>query len=105
MISALIVDGTPHNPPDGDTPYLLIVQGDYVEVWSSRVVVPLVEPGFPPLSGGGLMPEFSIEGRVVVMNTAQIAGIHVRDIGTVVAHLGDRLYDVRRAIDMLTGGF
>ncbi len=29
----------PRNPLDGKIPYLLIVQGDYIEVRSSRVVV------------------------------------------------------------------
>ena len=51
------------------------------------------------------MPEFQIEGRDLVLATPQIAGIHVRDIGTVVASAAERMYEIRRAIDILTGSF
>lgn len=95
----------PHNQPDGDTPYLLVVQGDYVDVRTSRVVIPLVDASSLVPVKGGLMPEFQIEGRDLVLATPQIAGIHVRDIGTVVASAAERMYEIRRAIDILTGSF
>ncbi len=53
----------------------------------------------------GLMPEFIVEGRLVVMATPQIAGIAVRHIGEVVMNVEDRHHDVRRALDILTGDF
>jgi hypothetical protein len=96
----------PHNPPEGKIPYLLVVQGDYIEVRSSRVVVPLVTiEAISQLIKRGLMPEFVVEGRHVVMATPQIAGISVQDIGEVVMNAEDRHHEVRRALDILTGDF
>ncbi|HMA49363.1 MAG TPA: CcdB family protein [Magnetospirillaceae bacterium] len=96
----------PHNPPEGDAPYLLVVQGDYINVRSTRVVVPLVDVEAVAIIRGGLMPEFVIEGRRrVVMVTPELAGVLVQDIGDVVASAEARHYEVRRAIDVLTGDF
>lgn len=96
----------PHNPPDGNTPYLLIIQGNYVEVQSTRVVVPLMNlKAVSPSIKGGLMPEFTVEGHHVAMVTPELAGISVRDIGPVVTNVEDRHHDVRRAISILTGDF
>ena len=96
----------PHNPPDGNTPYLLIIQGNYVEVQSTRVVVPLMNvEAVSPIINGGLMPEFTVETHHVVMVTPELAGISIRDIGPVVANAEDRHHDVRRAVDILTGDF
>lgn len=96
----------PHNPPAGEIPYLLVVQGNYVDVRSTRVVVPLMdEKAISPIIKGGLMPEFVVENRLVVMVTPELAGISVRDIGDVVASAEDRHHDVRRALDILTGDF
>ena len=94
----------PDNPPNGPTPYLLIVQGDYVFVQSTRVVVPLmILDAVSPIVGGGLMPLFNIENHDVAMVTPEIAGIPVQDIGSVVASAQDRHHEVRRALDILTG--
>lgn len=96
----------PSNPPPGNTPYLIIVQGDYVQVHSTRVVVPLMKlEAVSPIVKGGLMPEFVVEGHHVVMVTPELAGIPISEIGPVVAHAPERRHDVRRAIDILTGDF
>jgi len=96
----------PHTPPDGLFPYLLIVQGDYIDVRSTRVVVPLMKvEAISSVIKRGLMPEFIVEERHVVMATPQIAGIPVRDIGEVVLNIESRHHDVRRALDILTGDF
>jgi toxin CcdB len=96
----------PSNPPRGNTPYLIIVQGDYVQVHSTRVVVPLMTvDAVSPIIKGGLMPEFTVEGLRVVMVTPELAGISISEIGPVVAKAQDRHHDVRRAIDILTGDF
>jgi hypothetical protein len=92
------------NPPGGPTPYLLIVQGDYVSVQTTRVVVPLMRlEAVSPIVTGGLMPIFTIETIEVAMVTPELAGIPVQDIGPVVAGAQDRHLEVRRAIDILTG--
>ena len=96
----------PYNPPGGITPYLLIIQGNYVEVKSTRAVVPLMRlDAVSPIVKGGLMPEFIIEGQPVVMVTPELAGIAVHDIGPVIGSAEQRHQDVRRAIDILTGDF
>lgn len=96
----------PNNPSDGDIPYLLIIQGDYIAVKSTRVVVPLIKAeAVSPIITGGLMPQFVVEGQPVVMVTPELAGISVRDIGPVVANAIDRHHEVRRAVDILTGDF
>ena len=96
----------PHNPVGGSTPYLLVIQGDYVEVQSTRAVVPMMRiEAASPIVSGGLMPEFVVEGLHVVMVTPELAGIPVSDIGAVVASAQDRHHEVRRAVDILTGDF
>lgn len=89
--------------PDHSVPFLLIVQGDHVEVRSSRVVVPLVRASVAGRPIKRLMPVFTIEGEHVVMMTPQIAGISTADIGPAVANLADRRLEVGTAIDILTG--
>jgi hypothetical protein len=94
----------PHNPPGGPTPYLLVIQGDYVSVQSTRAVVPLMLlDAVSPIVKGGLMPIFTVETVEVAMVTPELAGIPVQDIGPVVTTAKDRHLDVRRAIDILTG--
>jgi toxin CcdB len=96
----------PHHSPDDNTPYLLIIQGNYVDVQSTRVVVPLMNvEAVSPIIKGGLMPEFIVEENHVVMVTPELAGISTRDIGPVIANALERHHDVRRAIDILTGDF
>lgn len=96
----------PHNPPNGSVPYLLVVQGDYVAVKSTRVVAPLMPiSAVSPIITGGLMPEFLVEGRRVIMVTPELAGIAIQDIGATISNAADRHHEVRRAIDILTGDF
>jgi toxin CcdB len=96
----------PHHSADNNTPYLLVIQGDYVDIKSTRVVIPLMNVEVvSPIIKGGLMPEFIVEENHVVMVTPELAGISIQDIGPVVANAEDRHHDVRRAIDILTGDF
>ena len=89
--------------PDHPVPFLLIVQGNHVEVRSSRVVVPLVRAGAAGKPIRRLMPVFTIGDEQVVMMTPQIAGISTADIGPSVANLADHRLEIRTAIDILTG--
>jgi len=96
----------PHNPPDGNTPYLLIIQGNYIEVQSRRVVVALMTvEAVSPIIKGGVMPGFTVEGHHVAMVTPELTGISIRGIGPVIANAEDRHHDVSRAVDILTGDF
>lgn len=89
--------------PDHPVPYLLVVQGDHIEVRSSRVVVPLVRAGSVGAVIKELMPIFTVADARLVMMTTQVAGIATSDIGAVVGNLRDHHVAVRRAIDVLTG--
>lgn len=95
----------PNNPQNGDIPYLLVIQGDYIAVNSTRVVVPLMKVKAVSALISGLMPQFTVEGQSVVMVTPELAGISIRDIGPVVASATDHHHEVRRAVDILTGDF
>ena len=96
----------PNNPVDGDVPYLLIIQGDYIPVKSTRVVVPLMKiEAVSQIVTGGLMPQFVVEGQTVVMATPELAGISVHEIGPAIASATDRHHEVRRSVDILTGDF
>lgn len=88
---------------DHPVPFLLIVQGDLVDVRSSRVVVPLGRAATVGTPINGLMPTFVVEGERVVMMTPQIAGVSISEIGATVASLAEHRTDVRTAIDILTG--
>ncbi|AWK88721.1 CcdB family protein [Azospirillum thermophilum] len=91
--------------PDHPVPYLLVVQGDHVEVATSRVVIPLarLHPGSPVARE--LTPVVEVAGERLVVMSPLIAGIPVRDIGPAVASLTERHSEIRRAIDVLTGDF
>lgn len=89
--------------PDHLTPFLLVVQSDLVQIRRSRVVVPLVRAVAAGTPISRLMPVFEIEGERVVMMTPQIAGISTTDIGPTVANLAEHRFEIRTAIDILTG--
>jgi|SRR4051812_6716274 len=88
---------------DHPVPYLLIVQSDLVQVHRSRVVIPLVRATQAGTPIDRLMPAFEVEGERVIMMTPQIAGISTADVGSVVMSLAEHRFDVRTAIDILTG--
>jgi len=88
---------------DHPVPYLLIVQGDHLEVRSSRVVVPLVRARLAGAPIKGLMPVLTVDDERVVMMTPQIAGIATSGIGPVVTSLAEHRLEIRTAIDILTG--
>ena len=92
-------EGKPNHP----TPFLLVVQGNHVDVSSSRVVVPLVRASTVGKPIKGLMPVLTVADEPLVMMTPLIAGISTADIGPAVENLVDRRLDIRTAIDILTG--
>lgn len=92
------------SPADNTAPpLLLVVQSDFVEVHSLRVVVPLqrVERVEDPIRD--LMPTLDVQGEPFVMMTPLIAGIPISAIGRKVESLLREQHRIRRAIDILTG--
>lgn len=89
----------------GSIPYLLDVQSDLLNDISTRVVVPLVLR--KSLKGSPitrLMPEFTIEGKTVVMFTPHIAGISLRELGESVTTLNSQRTKIVAALDILITG-
>lgn len=86
-------------------PLLLDVQSDYLQRLNTRVVVPL-----HPLKGygtplGRLTPVFTISNTSYVMVTPELAGVHMSDLGEVIASLRDQHIEITQAIDFLLQGF
>jgi toxin CcdB len=88
---------------DHAVPFLLVVQSDLIQVQHSRVVIPLVRARQACTPIDRLMPAFEVEGERVIMMTPQIAGISTAEIGPVVTSLAEHRFDIRTAIDILTG--
>ncbi|HYE50836.1 MAG TPA: CcdB family protein [Azospirillaceae bacterium] len=89
--------------PDHPVPYLLVVQGDYVDVRSTRLVIPLVRRAAAGALIRDLTPVVEVAGETLVLMTPQMASIRTAAIGRTVGSLGPRRDEVRRAIDILTG--
>jgi len=83
-------------------PYLLDVQNDLLSSLQTRVVVPL-GVGIQPIKH--LNPTFKVEGNVVVMSTADMAGIALSICGERVVSLKEKRNEIIDALDFLVNGF
>lgn len=95
-----------HRNPNASSdvrPYLLDVQSDLIGRLPTRVVVPLALVGQFG-AARHLNPIFEVEGRDVVMSTAEIAGIPRGAIGEKVASLDAQRSEIIAAIDFLITG-
>jgi toxin CcdB len=88
----------------GAIPYLLDVQADLLERLATRVVVPLIDMGDMGERAATLNPQFEIEGRDVVMSTAELAGVPLRTLGGKVASLAAHRHEIIAALDFLFTG-
>lgn len=85
-------------------PYFLDVQSDLIETAGSRVVIPLITA---ERAGGvieRLMPVIVVNGKQMVMDTAQITGLPVRMLGKRVADLSLERGKIMAALDLLISG-
>lgn len=85
-----------------DIPYLLDIQNDILKNLSTRVVVPLVLNMKP---ANILNPLFEINAQTVTMSTAELAGISMQNLGSVVYSLKDKRDEIISAVDFMTTGF
>jgi toxin CcdB len=86
-------------------PYLLDVQSDLLRGIATRIIVPLFhEKAFGPVSRR-LNPFFEIEKNVVVMSTAEIAGVLPTALGEKIGSLADQRDAIRDALDFAFQGF
>jgi len=83
-------------------PYLLEVQHEILSSLKTRVVVPL-GVGIEPIRH--LNPVFSVEGKSVVMSTADMAGIPLSACGKKVGSLKENRNEIIDALDFLVNGF
>jgi toxin CcdB len=97
-----------HRNPNPDTnrviPYLLIVQADLLDRLATRAVVPLVLAAEMGKPAQHLNPQFEIEGRTVIMSTAEIAGVPKRALGERLLSLQDQRDGIIAALDFLFTG-
>jgi toxin CcdB len=83
-------------------PYLLNVQNDILSSLDTCIVVPL-SLNMKPIKH--LNPSFEIEGRIVVMSTAQLAGIDRANLSKEVTTLEHLRREIIDAIDFMIVGF
>lgn len=86
------------------SPYLLDVQADLLATLATRVVVPLVLTEEMGLAAKHLNPQFKIKGVVVVMSTAELAGVSTRSLGDKVVSLKNKRDEIIAALDLLFTG-
>lgn len=91
-------------PSRAQVPYLLDVQSDLVDI-GTRLVAPLVLMDAFGTRLTRLHPEFSVAGAALVMSTADLAGLPLRDMGDWVADLTPRREVIMAAIDFLLLGY
>lgn len=93
------------NPATRETiPYLLDVQAGLLDTLATRVVVPLVLAEKMGLAAKQLNPQFTIVDTVVVMSTAELAGIAHRSLGDKVISLKEQRDEIIAALDLLFTG-
>jgi len=85
-------------------PYLLDVQSDLLDLLKTRVVVPL-ELCSVAKPAEILNPVFSIKGTMVMMSTAELAGVHIQHLGETVDSLAHERDKIIAALDMLFLGY
>lgn len=85
-------------------PYLLDVQADLLDMLATRVVAPLILAEEMGTAARLLNPQFTINGTVVVMSTAELAGVANRSLGNKVTSLKNSRDEIIAALDLLFTG-
>lgn len=85
-------------------PYLLDVQSDLLEKLTTRVVVPLVALSTMGRPIQHLNPTFRVGSVLVLMSTAELAGVPIQSLGKKVGTLKDRRDEIISALDFLFTG-
>ncbi len=87
-----------------DIPYLLDLQHSLLDALATRLVVPLVRADVFGKPARILNPAFRIEGKRVIMSTAELAGIPAKSLGKLIASLTADRTTILTAIDVLWSG-
>ena len=81
------------------------MQVEFLDNLSTRVVVPLVRAPFFGKAATQLNPQFVIDQSMVIMSTAELAGVSVRHLGKKVCSLRGQRDEIIAALDFLFTGF
>ena len=95
----------PNEETNQAVPFLLDVQADLLDAFSTRVIVPLIAASAMGKAVKHLNPQFTIRNNTVFMSTAELAGISVRSLGEKVSSLKDQRHEIIAALDFLYTGF
>jgi toxin CcdB len=85
-------------------PYYLNVQADLLDSLNTRVIVPLVREEEMGKSVKGLHLKFKVKGEMVVMSTAELAGLPIRALGDKVTSLKSKRDEIIAALDLVIAG-
>ncbi len=94
----------PNSSTSQAIPYLLDVQADLLDRLATRVVVPLVRAEAMGLSASKLNPKFTVDNNLVVMSSAELAGVTHRSLGEKVVSLKVQRDEIIAALDLLFTG-
>jgi toxin CcdB len=89
----------------GTIPYLLDLQADLLDNLSTRVVVPLITVAAMGKAAKHLNPQFKIQRIMVIMSTAELAGVNLHVLGDKVCSLKEHRAEIIAALDFLFTGF
>jgi toxin CcdB len=97
-------DVYPNPRRSGDKlPFLLDLQTDVIAL-STRVVAPLVDEKYFGAKLTRLHPVFQLQGRSLVLSTADLAGFPTRELRAPVANLAEHRAEILAAVDLLLTG-
>jgi toxin CcdB len=79
-------------------------QSNLLDQLDSRLVAPLMLKSDAPKVAQRLNPTFEIDGETYVMLTQAAGAVRRRELGAVVASLGERRLEITGALDILVSG-
>ncbi len=85
-------------------PYLLDVQNTFIAI-GSRVVIPLLPTQRLHSKVRDLNPEFTVEGKTVVLHTSALAALDETELRRPIGNLGNHQAEIQQALDTLFGGY
>lgn len=102
-MSQFLVYRNPNKQTRSQVPYLLDLQAELLGGLNTRVVAPLL-PASRARPARHLNPVFEVEGRAVVLSTAELAGVPLAALGEEVASLREHRDEIIAALDFLFTG-
>lgn len=87
-------------------PFLLDVQSDVLSILATRVVVPLYRPeAIRSKAMTYLTPTVKVRNRTLIAMVPEMAGMHQRDLGSIVGDVSAMRNELLQAIDLVLTGF